>query len=69
MIDIFTRIYKEKRGITTVLSYSYVGFGIDANSIFAEHETKFSISKGVLQRDKFIRFVDSDGNTYTSFIR
>lgn len=69
MINNFTKIYKEKRGITTVLRYSYAGYGINANPIYAELESKFSIARGVFQDDKFTRFVDENGNTYMSYIR
>ena len=68
MIDIFTKIYKEKRGVTYVYSYSCEGIGIHANSIYAEFETKFSIARGVIQDRKFTRYVDAQGNTYTSYI-
>lgn len=64
MIDIFTKVYKEKRGVTYVYSYSYEGVDIDANSIFAEYETKFSIARGVIQDKKFTRYVDGQGKTY-----
>lgn len=69
MINIFEKVYKEKRGITSVYSYSYEGIGIDAQTIYAEFETKFSIARGVIQDKKFTRYVDGQGNTYTSYIR
>lgn len=69
MIDNFTKVYKEKGKITSVFRYSQVGYGIDLQPIFAEFETEFSIAKGVIQDDKFTRYVDRDGNTYTSAIR
>lgn len=65
MINNFTKIYKEKRGITSVYSYSYEGVGIDAKPVYAEFETKFSIARGVFQDKKFTRFVYENGNTYT----
>ena len=69
MFNYFEKVYKEKRGVTYVYSYSYEGVGIDANSIYAEFETKFSIARGVIQDKKFTRYVDGQGNTYTSYIR
>ena len=69
MIDSFTKIYKEKRNVTSVFTYSFAGYGIDANPIYAEFETRFSIARGVLQDGKFTRYVDENGKTYVSFIR
>lgn len=69
MINGFTKIFKEKRGVTSVLTYKYAGLGCDAQPIYSEFEYKFSIARGVFQRDKFIRFVDENGITYGSFIR
>lgn len=69
MINGFTKIFKEKRGVTSVLTYKFAGRGYDAQSIYSEFESKFSIARGVFQRDKFVRFVDENGVTYNSLIR
>ena len=69
MINLFTKIYKERRGVTSVFSYWPEGWGMDAQTIYAEYETKFSIARGVIQDKKFTRFVDENGKTYNSFIR
>ena len=50
-------------------SYSYLGYGYDAQPIYAEYETKFSIAKGIIKDHIFIRNVTEDGKTYNSFIR
>lgn len=69
MINGFTKILGEKRGVTSVLTYKFAGRGYNAQPIYSEFESKFSIARGVFQRDKFIRFVDENGVTYGSFIR
>lgn len=61
--------YTEKRNITSRFDYEYAGHGIDANQIFNEFETKFSIARGIIQEHKFTRMVTEDGKTYTSFVR
>ena len=68
-VQLFEKVYKEKRGVTYVYSYSYEGVGIDAKPVYAEFETKFSIARGVIQDKKFTRYVDGQGKTYTSYIR
>ena len=62
-------VYSEKGKVTTKKSYVYLGYGMDAQSIYAEYETKFSIAKGVIKDHIFIRNVTEDGETYNSFIR
>lgn len=69
MINPYEKYYAEKRGVTTCTYYKWVGWGIDAQSIFAEYQYKFSIRKGVIQEDTFTRLVDEEGNTYLSFVR
>lgn len=72
-INCFTKIYEEKtekgETITSVKHYKWEGYGIDVQSIFAEFEYKFSIPRGVIQQDTFVRYVDESGKTYNSFIR
>ena len=69
MINPYEKYYAERRGVTTCTHYKWVGWGIDAQSIFAEYQYKFSIRKGVIQEDTFTRLVDEEGNTYLSFVR
>lgn len=69
MISEFAKIFKEKRGVTSVLTYKFAGHGYDAQSIYSEFESKFSIARGVFQRGKFTRYVDENGITYNSFVR
>lgn len=69
MFNPFEKEYSEKRGVTTVASYKFAGFGIDAQAIYSKYETRFSIARGVIEEDKFKGYVDSEGRTYNSFVR
>ena len=69
MINGFTKVFKEKRGVTSVLTYKFVGHGYNAQPIYSEFESKFSVARGVFQRDKFTRYVDENEITYNSFVR
>lgn len=69
MINPFEKYFTEKRNVTTCTYYIFAGFGIDAQSIYAEWQYKFSIAKGLIQEDTFTRYVEENGNTYNSFIR
>jgi len=62
-------IYKEKRNYTYKYEYQFTGYGLNAEPIYLEYETKFNIANGVKYFRKFTRYVTENGKTYNSYIR
>jgi len=63
-----TRIY-EWNDETHSREYRFAGLGIDAQPIFAEYETRFTIADGVTALAEFIGYVTSDYRAYVGMIR
>lgn len=61
--------YKTIRNYDYITTYKFVGYGINANAIYAKYETKFNIANGVIYKDKFIGYCDENKKEYSSFIR
>lgn len=55
-------IYKEVNDITEKYTYKWVGYGIDAQSVFTEYVTRFNIAKGIITSKEFTgRYIDCYG--------
>lgn len=69
--DIFGDNFSERGSVTTNRTFRFVGYGIDANLVFEELVTKFSIARGCFQDKKPSgRLFNLDGSEYKcSFVR
>lgn len=61
--------YIENDKTTWKLTYEFKGYGMNAEPIYMERITEFSIADGILIENNFRRYVTSDYETYTNYIR
>ena len=47
--------YYENGDITTKVEYKWVGYGLDAQSVYCKFITTFSIAKGVIKNREYVR--------------
>ena len=49
--------------------FKFVGYGVNAEPIYAKYETKFNIANGVVYQNKFVGYCNENTTEYIGMVR